>query len=31
VGWMAVLLEVLVVLSLWWAVVRYRVIRSQSN
>jgi hypothetical protein len=31
VGWMAVLLEVVVVLSLWWAVVRYRVIRSQSN
>ncbi len=30
VGWLAVLLEVVVVLSLWWAVVRHRVIKSQS-
>lgn len=30
VGWFAVLLEAIVVLSLWWAVVRWRALRQTS-
>jgi hypothetical protein len=31
VGWIAVLLEAVVLLSLWWALIRCRVIRRQTN
>jgi hypothetical protein len=31
VGWIAMLLEALTLWSLWWAVVRWRAIRTESN
>jgi hypothetical protein len=31
VGWIAVLLEALTLWSLWWAVVRWRAIKAESN
>lgn len=31
VGWLAVLFEAVVLLSLWWAMVRNRAVRRQTN
>ena len=31
VGWLAVVFEVIVLVSLWWSLIRWRTIRSESN
>lgn len=31
VGWLAVVFEAIVLVSLWWSVIRWRAIRGQSN